>query len=61
MGRILVLVLSRFLLARLARFLRKTKGPNEVEEEVLSDYVSSSCFLLQVPAGCMEGEEEHPK
>ncbi|XP_077164503.1 group 3 secretory phospholipase A2 [Paroedura picta] len=45
---------------RLARFLRKTKGPNEVEEEVLSDYVSSSCFLLQVPPGCMEGEEEHP-
>ncbi|XP_060105211.1 group 3 secretory phospholipase A2 [Heteronotia binoei] len=44
---------------RLARFLRKTKGPNEVEEEVLSDYVSPSCFLLQAPPGCMEGEEEH--
>ncbi|KAL8180565.1 UNVERIFIED_CONTAM: hypothetical protein K2H54_027870 [Gekko kuhli] len=45
---------------RLARFLRKTKGPNEVEEEVLSDYVSSSCFLFQAPPGCTEGEEEHP-
>nr|XP_056715020.1 group 3 secretory phospholipase A2 [Euleptes europaea] len=45
---------------RLARFLRKTKGPNEVEEEVLSDYVSSSCFQLQAPPGCMEGEEERP-
>ncbi|XP_053135868.1 group 3 secretory phospholipase A2 [Hemicordylus capensis] len=45
---------------RLARFLRKTKGPNEVEGEVLSDYVSSSCFILQSPPGCMEGEEEQP-
>ncbi|XP_054852864.1 group 3 secretory phospholipase A2 [Eublepharis macularius] len=44
---------------RLARFLRKTKGPNEVEEEVLSDYVSSSCFLFQAPPGCMAGEKEH--
>ncbi|XP_053225142.1 group 3 secretory phospholipase A2 isoform X1 [Podarcis raffonei] len=41
---------------RLARFLRRTKGPNEVEEEVLSGYVSSSCFVLQRPPGCMEGE-----
>ncbi|XP_048370612.1 group 3 secretory phospholipase A2 [Sphaerodactylus townsendi] len=45
---------------RLARFLRKMRGPNEVEEEVLSDYVSSFCFLLQAPPGCMEGEEERP-
>ncbi|KAJ6656656.1 hypothetical protein lerEdw1_003543 [Lerista edwardsae] len=45
---------------RLARFLRKTKGPNEVEGEVLLDYVSSACFVLQTPPGCREGEEEEP-
>ncbi|XP_063000350.1 group 3 secretory phospholipase A2 isoform X1 [Elgaria multicarinata webbii] len=46
---------------RLARFLRRTRGPNEVEGEVLSDYVSASCFVLQAPPGCMEGEEEQSK
>ncbi|XP_061458638.1 group 3 secretory phospholipase A2 [Rhineura floridana] len=45
---------------RLARFLRRTKGPNEVEGEVLFDYVSSACFVLQTPPGCLEGEEEQP-
>ncbi|KAJ7309578.1 hypothetical protein JRQ81_007630 [Phrynocephalus forsythii] len=45
---------------RLARFLRRNQGPNEVEGEVLSDYVSSSCFILRPPPGCLEGQEERP-
>uniref|UniRef100_A0A6J0UE97 Group 3 secretory phospholipase A2 n=1 Tax=Pogona vitticeps TaxID=103695 RepID=A0A6J0UE97_9SAUR len=45
---------------RLARFLRRNQGPNEVEGEVLSSYVSSSCFVLQPPPGCLEGQEEWP-
>ncbi|XP_042298068.1 group 3 secretory phospholipase A2 [Sceloporus undulatus] len=45
---------------RLARFLRKRKGLNEVEGQVLSDYVSTSCFVLQPPLGCRDGQEEQP-
>ncbi|XP_067406285.1 group 3 secretory phospholipase A2 [Emydura macquarii macquarii] len=45
---------------RLVRFLRRTKGPNEVEEEVLSDFISAGCFVLEPPAGCAAGEEQEP-
>lgn len=43
---------------RLARFLRRTKGPNEVEEEVLSDFISTACFVLEPPRGCADGEQQ---
>ncbi|XP_039360348.1 group 3 secretory phospholipase A2 [Mauremys reevesii] len=43
---------------RLARFLRRTKGPNEVEEEVLSDFISAACFVLEPPGGCADGEQQ---
>ncbi|CAM5160824.1 unnamed protein product [Eretmochelys imbricata] len=43
---------------RLARFLRRTKGPNEVEEEVLSDFISTACFVLEPPRGCAHGEQQ---
>nr|XP_023965277.2 group 3 secretory phospholipase A2 [Chrysemys picta bellii] len=43
---------------RLARFLRRTKGPNEVEEEVLSDFISTACFVLEPPRGCTDGEQQ---
>lgn len=46
---------------RLARFLRRTKGPNEVEEQVLSNYISPSCFVLENLPGCREGDESWPK
>uniref|UniRef100_A0A8C8RCQ1 phospholipase A2 n=1 Tax=Pelusios castaneus TaxID=367368 RepID=A0A8C8RCQ1_9SAUR len=46
---------------RLARFLRRTKGPNEVEEEVLSDFISTACFVLEPPADCANGEEQQPE
>ncbi|XP_063171881.1 group 3 secretory phospholipase A2 [Candoia aspera] len=45
---------------RLAQFLRRRKGPNEVEEEVLSHYVSHSCFVLEALPGCTTGEEGRP-
>uniref|UniRef100_A0A8C4Y8R1 Phospholipase A2 group III n=1 Tax=Gopherus evgoodei TaxID=1825980 RepID=A0A8C4Y8R1_9SAUR len=43
---------------RLARFLRRMKGPNEVEEEVLSDFISTACFVLEPPRGCADGEQQ---
>uniref|UniRef100_A0A8C5RQF9 phospholipase A2 n=1 Tax=Laticauda laticaudata TaxID=8630 RepID=A0A8C5RQF9_LATLA len=45
---------------RLARFLRRRKGPNEVEELVLSDYISPSCFVLETPPGCRTGDKSWP-
>ncbi|XP_039188598.1 group 3 secretory phospholipase A2 [Crotalus tigris] len=45
---------------RLARFLRRTKVPNEVEEQVLSNYISPSCFVLENFPGCREGDESWP-
>ncbi|XP_029427127.1 group 3 secretory phospholipase A2 [Rhinatrema bivittatum] len=41
---------------RLARFLRRQKGPNEVEE-VLSDFVSPSCFVLEPLVACKKEQE----
>ncbi|XP_050779750.1 group 3 secretory phospholipase A2 [Gopherus flavomarginatus] len=43
---------------RLARFLRRMKGPNEVEEEVLSDFISTACFVLEPPRGCADREQQ---
>ncbi|XP_074869136.1 group 3 secretory phospholipase A2 [Carettochelys insculpta] len=45
---------------RLARFLRRMRGPNEVDEEVLSDFVSRACFVLELPTGCADREEQQP-
>ncbi|XP_058013999.1 group 3 secretory phospholipase A2 [Ahaetulla prasina] len=45
---------------RLARFLRRRKGPNEVEEQVLSHYISPSCFVLETLPGCRMGDESGP-
>ncbi|XP_030075925.1 group 3 secretory phospholipase A2 [Microcaecilia unicolor] len=41
---------------RLAKFLRRTKGPNEVED-VLSDFVSPSCFTLESLVTCKREQE----
>nr|XP_033809586.1 group 3 secretory phospholipase A2 [Geotrypetes seraphini] len=41
---------------RLAKFLRRTKGPNEVED-VLSDFVSPSCFTLEPLVTCKKEQE----
>ncbi|XP_006273550.2 group 3 secretory phospholipase A2 [Alligator mississippiensis] len=45
---------------RLARFLRRIQSPNEMEELVLSDYISMGCFVLEPPAGCLAGEDQQP-
>ncbi|XP_070807327.1 group 3 secretory phospholipase A2 [Pituophis catenifer annectens] len=45
---------------RLARFLRRRKGPNEVEEQVLSHYIAPSCFVLETLPGCRMGDESWP-
>ncbi|KAM3825973.1 group 3 secretory phospholipase A2 [Vipera latastei] len=45
---------------RLARFLRRTKGPNEVEEQVLTNYISPSCFVLETLPGCRVGDQSWP-
>ncbi|XP_070619164.1 group 3 secretory phospholipase A2 [Erythrolamprus reginae] len=45
---------------RLARFLHRRKGPNEVEEEVLSRYISPSCFVLETLPGCRTGDDSGP-
>uniref|UniRef100_A0A8C6Y776 phospholipase A2 n=1 Tax=Naja naja TaxID=35670 RepID=A0A8C6Y776_NAJNA len=46
---------------RLARFLHRKKGPNEVEEQVLSHYISPSCFVLETHPGCRMGDKSWPK
>ncbi|XP_013919854.1 PREDICTED: group 3 secretory phospholipase A2 [Thamnophis sirtalis] len=45
---------------RLARFLRRRKSPNEVEEQVLSHYIAPSCFVLENLPGCRMGGESWP-
>ncbi|XP_016852564.1 group 3 secretory phospholipase A2 [Anolis carolinensis] len=45
---------------RLARFMRRMKGLNEVEGQVLSDYVSTSCFVLETPPECRNGQQQQP-
>nr|XP_060641325.1 group 3 secretory phospholipase A2 [Anolis sagrei ordinatus] len=45
---------------RLARFMRRMKGLNEVEGQVLSDYVSTSCFVLETPPECQNGQQQQP-
>lgn len=58
---IMVLLLVTPFSCRLARFLRRIQSPNEMEELVLSDYISMGCFVLEPPAGCLAGEDQQPK